>query len=203
MSSRLEALQPVIRHLPEVILPKRHVTFKEKLLWTTLICVIFFFLSEVSIFLPVGTATQQLELFGNLRTILASSQGSIVELGIGPIVTGGIVMQLLVGAGLINLDLSNHKDRALFQGTQKLLVILLTFFEASMLAMAQYRANPATNTIGFLIVMGQLSAGAILILFMDEVVSKWGFGSGVSLFIAAGVSQRIIWEAISPIQSEF
>lgn len=203
MSSRLEALQPVIRHLPEVKLPKRHVTFKEKLVWTTLICVVFFFLSEVSIFLPAGTALQQLDLFGNLRTILASRQGTIIELGIGPIVTGGIIMQLLVGAGLINLDLSNRKDRALFQGTQKLFIIILSFFEASMLAIALYQASPTTNTTNFLIVMGQLSAGALLILFMDEVVSKWGFGSGVSLFIVAGVSREIIWGATSPIQSEF
>ena len=27
---------------------------------------------------------------------------------------------------------------------------------------------------------------------MDEVVSKWGIGSGVGLFIVAGVSQQIV-----------
>jgi len=38
----------------------------------------------------------------------------------------------------------------------------------------------------------QIFIGAMLIYFMDEVVSKWGIGSGVSLFIIAGVSQQII-----------
>jgi preprotein translocase subunit SecY len=37
----------------------------------------------------------------------------------------------------------------------------------------------------------QLIVGGLLILFMDEVTTKWGFGSGVSLFIAAGVGRRL------------
>jgi preprotein translocase subunit SecY len=42
----------------------------------------------------------------------------------------------------------------------------------------------------FWIVM-QLAIGSYIIFLMDEVVSKWGLGSGISLFIAAGVSQSI------------
>jgi len=39
----------------------------------------------------------------------------------------------------------------------------------------------------------------MLILFMAEVVDKWGFGSGISIFIAAGVSQQIFIRAFSPL----
>jgi len=42
------------------------------------------------------------------------------------------------------------------------------------------------------IVIFQLILGGLVILFMDEVCQKWGFGSGVSLFIAAGVGWRLI-----------
>jgi preprotein translocase subunit SecY len=41
-----------------------------------------------------------------------------------------------------------------------------------------------------------------MILFMDEVISKWGFGSGISLFIAAGVSKEIFIRALSPFVPE-
>src|SRR3972149_945875 len=41
------------------------------------------------------------------------------------------------------------------------------------------------------IIVLQLVAGSYLVFLMDEVVSKWGIGSGISLFIAAGVSQQI------------
>jgi preprotein translocase subunit SecY len=51
------------------------------------------------------------------------------------------------------------------------------------------------------LIFAQIAVGGILILFMDEVVSKWGVGSGVGLFIIAGVSQQLVaglfsWEAL-------
>jgi len=48
----------------------------------------------------------------------------------------------------------------------------------------------------------QLIIGGLLIMFMDEVISKWGFGSGLSLFIAAGVSQQIFVRLLSPIKTD-
>jgi len=52
----------------------------------------------------------------------------------------------------------------------------------------------------------QLVGGSYLVFLMDEVVSKWGIGSGISLFIAAGVAQQIFtgtfnWQAVDPTQS--
>jgi len=43
-----------------------------------------------------------------------------------------------------------------------------------------------------LVIFAQIFVGGILILFMDEIVSKWGVGSGVGLFIIAAVSQQIV-----------
>jgi preprotein translocase subunit SecY len=42
-----------------------------------------------------------------------------------------------------------------------------------------------------IIIIAQLCAGSYFVFLMDEVVSKWGVGSGISLFIAAGVAQAI------------
>lgn len=42
-----------------------------------------------------------------------------MELGITPIVTSGMIMQLLAGAQLIEIDFSLKDDRALFGGAQK------------------------------------------------------------------------------------
>jgi preprotein translocase subunit SecY len=43
-----------------------------------------------------------------------------------------------------------------------------------------------------LIIFAQVFVGGIFILFLDEIVSKWGVGSGIGLFIIAGVSQRLL-----------
>ena len=42
-----------------------------------------------------------------------------MELGITPIVTSGVIMQLLAGTNLIDIDFSLKEGRALFSGAQK------------------------------------------------------------------------------------
>jgi len=42
------------------------------------------------------------------------------------------------------------------------------------------------------LMFAQIFVGGLLILYMDEIISKWGVGSGIGLFIIAGVSQRLI-----------
>ena len=54
-----------------------------------------------------------------MRVILASNRGTLMELGISPIITSGMIMQLLAGANLIEVDFSLKEDRALFGGAQK------------------------------------------------------------------------------------
>ena len=42
-----------------------------------------------------------------------------MEYGITPIITSGMIMQLLAGAGFIEVDHNLKEDRALFNGAQK------------------------------------------------------------------------------------
>lgn len=195
--SKLYALEPLVRKLPEVEVPKRHVSFKEKFLWTGLTLILFLVMTQIPLY---GIERQTESFFGHLRYVLASHAGSLMELGIGPIVTAGIVMQLLVGSKLINLDLSKPGDRALFTGVQKLLAILLGVFQASMLVLGGWY-GPGFGTSKIVFLVFQLALGAIIVIYLDELVSKYGFGSGISLFIAAGVSATIFWQAFNPMKS--
>ena len=63
-----------------------------------------------------------------MRVILASNRGTLMELGISPIVTSGMIMQLLAGANLIDVDFSLKEDRALFGGAQKCACLFAKFF---------------------------------------------------------------------------
>jgi preprotein translocase subunit SecY len=49
-----------------------------------------------------------------------------------------------------------------------------------------------------LLIFIQVFVGGSLIVYMDEVVSKWGVGSGVGLFIVAGISQQLVTGIINP-----
>lgn len=135
-----------------------------------------------------------------MRVILASNRGTLMELGISPIITSGMVMQLLAGSRIIDVDQSLKEDRLLFQGAQKLFGMLITLGEAIAYVMSGMYGNlhdlGAPNAI--LIIMQLFFAGIIVIL-LDELMQKgYGMGSGVSLFIATNLCESIIWKAFSP-----
>jgi preprotein translocase, SecY subunit len=194
-----DTAEPVLTRMPAVRQPERHVPFKRKLGWTAGILVLYFFLTNVFLF---GLQGQGSEVFGQFRSILAGAQGTIMQLGIGPIVTASIVLQLLGGADLLGLDTQNNpRDQVLYQGLQKLLVVVMSaltglpmVFAGEFLPPSQQLAQSlGVGLVGVRwLIFAQVFLGGILILYMDEVVSKWGVGSGVGLFIIAGVSQRLI-----------
>jgi len=188
-------------NLPEVASPtQKRLSFKEKLKWTLIILVSYFILGLLPLF---GLGQNALQRFEYLAIIMAAQFGSLISLGIGPIVTASIVLQLLNGSGIVKFDLTSHEGKRTFQGVQKLLAIFFILFEAAIYVFMGGLAPPVElmgtslfTQIQFLLIF-QLILGGILILFMDEVVSKWGFGSGISLFIAAGVSQQIFVQAFN------
>ena len=191
----------ILNNLPEVEGPsQKNLAFKEKLKWTLIVLIIFFLLGLMPLF---GLGVNALQRFETLSIILGAEFGSIISLGIGPIVTSSIVLQLLNGSGILKLDLTKPEGKRTFQGLQKLLAIFFIVFESAIYVMMGGMA-PDPSYIGTaiyfqleLILMFQLLLGGIMILFMDEVISKWGFGSGIGLFIAAGVSKGIFVQAFN------
>jgi preprotein translocase subunit SecY len=188
---------PLFRFLPEVSIPKRHVAFKEKITWSGIILIIYFLLGEIPLYGMVQSAQDQ---FGYLKAVLASEAGTLVTLGIGPVVMAGIFMQLFQGAEIFHFDLTTHEGKTLFQGIQKLLAIFLCVFEAALYVWSGAFGRLGTDVMVFL--MLQMALGAFLVLLMDEVVTKWGFGSGISLFIAGGVAKDIFWKMFSFLEVE-
>src|SRR3989339_664808 len=193
--------QTIISNLPEVEAPtQKALSFREKLKWTSIVLVIFFVLGLMPLF---GLGVNALQRFETLSIILGAEFGSIISLGIGPIVTASIVLQLLNGSGIWKFDLATPEGKKTFQGTQKFLALFFILFESAIYVFLGGLA-PAEQFKGTgfyfqlqLILIFQLFLGGLLILFLDEVVSKWGFGSGISLFIAAGVSKSIFLQAFN------
>ncbi len=195
----------IILNLPEVSPPtQKKLSFKEKLKWTAIMLVLFFILGLIPLF---GLGQNALQRFELLSVILGASFGSIISLGIGPIVTASIVLQLLNGSGLVKFDLTTKEGKRRFTGIQKLLSFFFVIFEAAIYVFMGGLAPPeaaAGTALYFqleLILVFQLALGGLLIMFMDEVVQKWGFGSGISLFIVAGVSQSLFIRLLSPLPS--
>ena len=194
-----------LNFLPEVEKPlTKHLPFNTKLMWTGIILLIFFILSYIPLW---GLGQNALQQFEHLSIILGASFGSIISLGIGPIVTASIVLQLLNGSGILGVDTTTPEGRVKFQAMQKIMILLFIVFEAIIyVAMGGLAPSPelAGTSIYFLLqlaLIGQLFLGGYLIVLMDDVIQKWGFGSGVGLFIVAGVANQILIRALNPLPS--
>jgi len=200
-SSRLYGLERLVDVYPSITKPEGHVRFNQKMWTTILVLIIYFMMTNVMIY---GLSDSTLDIFSSFRAIMAGASGSIMHLGIGPIVTGSIIMQLFAGAKIIQLDLQDSSDKQLYQGVQKLLVLFMIpvesipqvygFLDPSESVIGQYGIGWANA-----IIVSQLFLGSYLVFLLDELVSKWGIGSGISLFIAAGVAQSTFVGTLSPL----
>ena len=191
----IEIFKPIARFFPDIKPPDRKVAFNEKIFWTAIALIIYFVMSQVPLY-GIGTAGLN-DPLGSLRVIFASNRGTLMELGIGPIVTAGLILQVLAGSKMVNIDMSNPEDRSLFTSASKILSVVMTIFEASAYIIGgTYGALPITTEI---VIMLQLVAAGIIVLLLDELLQKgWGLGSGISLFIAAGVASTIWWDSVAP-----
>jgi len=200
-SSRLYGLSRLVDVYPSITKPEGHVRFNQKLWTTVLVLIIYFMMTNVMIY---GLSSSTLDIFSSFRAIMAGASGSIMHLGIGPIVTGSIIMQLFAGAKIIQLDMQDSGDKQLYQGVQKLLVLFMIpiesipqvygFLDPSAAVISDYGIGWAN-----VIIVSQLFIGSYLVFLLDELVSKWGIGSGISLFIAAGVAQSTFVGTLSPL----
>lgn len=218
----IDFMHSLSKYLPTIKQPDRPVTTKEKLTWTGIVLVLFFILYHTAA-LGVSSTAVSMDF---LQTITASKAGSMLTAGIGPIVMASIFLQLFVGAGLIKLNLKDKADKQKFMETQKVLAIVLAIVEGVIYTMVlsnsiypvfpslgEFSADSeagqlAGQTAGLqtglanlpfttALVAIQIALGSIIVLYLDETVSKYGIGSGVSLFIAAGVSQSIMGGLVS------
>ena len=195
----LSLFKPVGRILPEIKVPERKISFNEKIFWTALVLIVYLVMSEIPLYGIPGTVQDQ---FAALRVIFASSRGTLMELGIGPIVTAGLVLQLLAGSAIIQCDMSNAEDRGLFTVGSKVFSIVLTGIQAAAYIISgMYGALAGTTTI---VIFLQLLGAGLVVMLLDELVQKgWGLGSGISLFIMAGVAQTVLWQTFSPASGLF
>jgi protein transport protein SEC61 subunit alpha len=182
--------------LPEIPKPEKKPTLNERFVWTGIALIAYLVMAATPLFGFNGSQANDQLAF--LRVVFASTQGTLMELGIGPIVTSGLILQLLVGSDIIKLDMGDSADRAIFGSATKLLTFIVIVGES-----LAYIYGGALGSLGqtqALVVFVQLFVASVLVLLLDELIQKgWGIGSGVSLFILAGVCQTVMWYTFSPI----
>ncbi|MFQ6105862.1 MAG: hypothetical protein ACE5NL_02195, partial [Candidatus Hydrothermarchaeaceae archaeon] len=140
--SILHRFEPFLVRLPEVERPRYVLLFRDRMKWVGLVLLVYFLLKETSLY---GLSPSAVDIFENVRAVMAGGFGSLISLGIGPIVSASIILQIMVGGKLIDLDLSKSEDKRIFMGTQKALAIAFTIFESAVMVL--FGALPAATHI--------------------------------------------------------
>eukprot|EP00004_Rigifila_ramosa_P014900 TRINITY_DN3427_c0_g1_i1.p1 TRINITY_DN3427_c0_g1~~TRINITY_DN3427_c0_g1_i1.p1 ORF type:complete len:477 (+),score=122.75 TRINITY_DN3427_c0_g1_i1:27-1433(+) len=194
----LSMVKPFMFLSPEVQPPERKVNFREKMLWTAVTLFLFLVCCQIPLY---GIRTSNTaDPFYWVRVILASNRGTLMELGISPVITAGMIMQLLAGLKFIEVNQSLKEEQELYNGAQKLLAIVITIGEAVAYTLSGMYGDVKDLGYGNVtLIILQLFFAGIIVILLDELLQKgYGLGSGISLFIATNICETIIWKSFSP-----
>ena len=196
----LEVLRPVLAFLPSVPEPERRPSIRDKCLWSCLVLLLFLVCSQIPLY---GIR----QVYGDdpmywTRLIMASNRGTLMELGIGPIITASMIIQLLSGSKLIEIDQNDEGQKQLLNSTQKLLSIIIALLQASAYVFTgMYGPVSQIGAFRALLILVQLSLASVLVNLLDEILTKgYGIGSAISLFIATNVCEEVFWRSFSPLK---
>lgn len=194
----MDFVKPFSSLIPEVELPYEKVVFDEKIVYTIGVSALYLLLS-----LPItGVSPNKIaDPFSWLRLPFASEAGTLLELGVLPLVTSAFLWQIFAGLKIIKVNFSNIIDRQRFQTLQKITAIFIAVVYASLLAFAGYfqridaftnEASTATSTIWTnLLIVSQLGLATGIITLLVELLEKgYGFGPGILAFITVNSATK-------------
>ncbi|HEY4503127.1 MAG TPA: preprotein translocase subunit SecY [Candidatus Paceibacterota bacterium] len=173
-------------------------TLRRKVLFVFFVLIIFRLLSAIPIpgidAVALNSFLASNQFFGILNIFSGGglSNLSIIMLGVGPYITGSIIMQLLT-IMVPALKRIYHEEgeagRKRFTQYSRLLTIPLAAIQGfSLLAILESQSilvdlTPFDRVVNLIVVI----AGAILLMWLGELISEFGIGNGVSLIIFAGI----------------
>ncbi len=173
-------------------------TLRKKILFVFFALIVFRLLAAIPIpgidSLALSRFLSNNQFFGILNIFSGGglSNLSIIMLGVGPYITGSIIMQLLT-IMVPSLKRIYHEEgeagRKRFTQYSRLLTVPLAAIQGfSLLAILESQSIlvdlTAFDRIVNLIVV---IAGAILLMWIGELISEFGIGNGVSIIIFAGI----------------
>jgi len=190
MYAYITSLVPVIEK------PKKELIFIEKLLWsfTGLVVILIFYQTPL-----YGIKTiNNINSFEWLRTIFASNRGSLMELGISPIITSSLISELTLQ---VCTNVGFQQNTRAYQSIKKILGFIIILFQASLHVFkeAHNRFVEIDVKTSILVIIQLVVAGFLTILIDEMLQSGYGIGNGLSLFTITNFCETVIWYGFSPI----
>lgn len=196
--SLLQLVKPFVGFTAEVASPGRSINFQEKFLWTSIALLIYLVASQVPLYGIINSGSDD-PLYW-MRMMMASNRGTLMDLGISPVVTSSMIMQMLVSSSIFSVNFELKEDKILHDAAQKIIAMIMTVGQAIVQVLSGfYGGVDKIGTQNSVLLVLQLIFSGVIVILLDELLSKgYGLGSGVNLFIATNVCENIVWRAFSP-----
>ncbi|MEK7463837.1 MAG: preprotein translocase subunit SecY [Patescibacteria group bacterium] len=186
------------KFLEKVTIVLRDPTLRRRIAFTIGALVVFRLLSAIPI--PgIDLASLERLLAGNqflgLLDIFSGggiSRLSIVMLGVGPYITGSIIMQLLtmmIPSMKAMMQEEGEAGRQKLSQYSRYLSVPLALLQSFAFIKLFQSQNVIPNFTGmeFFVNVLIITAGSLLLMWIGELISEFGIGNGVSLIIFAGI----------------
>lgn len=204
-SVRLLDLVKFFSHvLPEIELPGDRPSLDEKVIFT-IGSALLFIMSQLPIYGLIKDAPLQMQdPYPGLRPLFALEQGTLLELGLLPIITAAFAWQLAAGLKCINVNLNFAQDRELFQSAQKLTAFALAVvFAVGLIASGYYDlvlrgvTDESVPYGTYALIFTQIVGWNFFVTLICEVIDKgYGFGSGALCFVALNAATQVVRDLV-------
>lgn len=160
----IHTMEPLTRFVPEIVKPIIPVNLREKTVFTAVALFIYLVCSQIPLYGIERSYSS--DPFYWTRVILASSHGTLMELGIGPIISAGWILQFVQAAGLAKAN--SKKDEKTFENVEKIFAVIFCFGEAA--GQIWYGAYGPPSMLGWermALIMAQLMGAGFVVILLD------------------------------------
>src|SRR3989339_605002 len=120
---------------------------------------------------------------------------SIISLGLNPYINASIIFQLLtmISPKLEALSKEGEMGRQLINQYTRYLTVPLALLQAiGMFVLLKNQGVIAqVNPLQIMAIVVGMTAGAIFLMWLGELITEYGIGNGISLLIFAGIVSRV------------
>ncbi|MEM4772659.1 MAG: hypothetical protein QW648_01460, partial [Nanoarchaeales archaeon] len=189
-------IEKIVSYFPSVEKLKRGLSFKEKLKWMLIILLVYFFLYHIPLIgiLPIYQAPNPLVAL--YSTLTGARIGSILTLGIAPILTSSIIVQILVASKIISWDIREPEERKKIRALEKLMAIIFIFVEGFVFTFSLGNFFPIKKGFEILVFL-QVVFGGFISFLLADALDKIDIG-GINLIILAGIISSFFISLFSP-----
>ena len=169
--SLIYIIEPLSKYIPYVEKPQTFIKPKEKLVWTGMVLFIYLVYSQIPLYGIYKSSDS--DPIHYLRVILASSRGTLAELGIFPVVTTSFIFNILRVLRIIKIDPSVKSDIFLLQQSTKFLTILITLGQSIVHVFGGfYGPSDLIGPVNCFLLILQLFIGGMILITLDEILSQ-------------------------------